>query len=190
MKNNSKNNLQNILLLALNKPRGYICSHKDNFNRPKIYDIISKSYFRKAKGQIHSVGRLDFNSQGLILLTNNVKIKAYFEAPSSKIARIYKIKVQGLLKNDHLYKIKKGIKISNIVHRVVDIRLIKSTKSYTWANVKLNEGKNRHIRKIFERLGFTITKLIRVQYGPYKLSTLKPGMLRELNFSIHKLPLK
>ena len=86
-----------FVLLGVNKPKGIICTHNDEKNRKKIYDLVPKTIIRKINGKLHSIGRLDFNSQGLILLTNNTKIKAYLEKPSSKIIRTYKVKVQGLL---------------------------------------------------------------------------------------------
>ena len=78
------------ILVALNKPKGFICTHKDEFNRKRAIDLIPKKTFQTIKGKIHSVGRLDYNSQGLLLLTNNTKIKHYLESPSNKIIRIYK----------------------------------------------------------------------------------------------------
>ena len=138
-----------FVLLAVNKPRGIICTHNDEKNRKRIYDLIPKTFIRNIKGNLHSIGRLDFNSQGLILLTNNTKIKAYLEKPSSKIIRTYKVKVQGLLTDSIIKKTKKGMYINNIFYSVKKIEIIKKTKSYSWLLVKLDEGKNNHIRKSF-----------------------------------------
>ena len=96
-----------IILLGVNKPRGVICTHRDEKGRVKIYDLIPKNIVKEFKGKIHSVGRLDFNSQGLILVTNNTKIKSYLEKPSSKILRVYKVKIQGLINNNDIKKIQK-----------------------------------------------------------------------------------
>ena len=104
-------NDKSLFLLAINKPKGIICTHNDERNRKKIYDLIPKNIYKIMKGTLHSVGRLDFNSQGLILLTNNTKIKAYLEKPSSKIVRVYKVKVQGLITDATLKKVSKGIKV-------------------------------------------------------------------------------
>ena len=95
-------------LLALNKPKGIICTHNDEKNRKKIYDLVPKNINKKIKGGLHSIGRLDFNSQGLILLTNNTKIKAYLEKPSSKIIRVYKVKIQGIISDSILKKAEQG----------------------------------------------------------------------------------
>ena len=177
----------NSFLIALNKPKGVICSHNDEKNRPSIYDILPKNILKDVKGNIHSVGRLDFNSQGLLLLTNNTKIKHYLEKPSSKIIRIYKVKVQGKITKKNLDQIKKGIYISNIQYRVVNIILLKKTTTYFWVKIVLNQGKNQHIRKIFKKLGFNVNKLIRLQYGPYKLTTLDTGQIKWLNITKIKI---
>ena len=174
-------------LLALNKPKGIICSHNDEKNRKKIYDLVPKSIYKMTKGSLHSVGRLDFNSQGIILLTNNTKIKTYLEKPSSRILRIYKVKVQGVITDNILKKAGKGIYINNKFYSIVKVEIIKKTKSYSWLLVKLDEGKNQHIRKVFRRLGFSVNKLIRIQYGPYKIGTLKTGEIKFLNINKLKL---
>jgi 23S rRNA pseudouridine2605 synthase len=172
-----------FVLLAINKPRGIICTHNDEKNRKRIYDLIPKTFIRNIKGNLHSIGRLDFNSQGLILLTNNTKIKAYLEKPSSKIIRTYKVKVQGLLTDSIIKKTKKGMYINNIFYSVKKIEIIKKTKSYSWLLVKLDEGKNNHIRKIFKKLGFSVNKLVRIQYGPYRIGSLKTGEVKFLNIN-------
>ena len=172
-----------FVLLAVNKPRGIICTHNDEKNRKRIYDLIPKTFIRNLKGNLHSIGRLDFNSQGLILLTNNTKIKAYLEKPSSKIIRTYKVKVQGLLTDSIIKKTKKGMYINNIFYSVKKIEIIKKTKSYSWLLVKLDEGKNNHIRKVFKKLGFSVNKLVRIQYGPYRIGSLKTGEVKFLNIN-------
>ena len=170
-------------ILAINKPKGVICTHNDEKNRKRIYDLVPKNISKQIKGGLHSVGRLDFNSQGLILLTNSTKIKTYLEKPSSKIIRVYKVKVQGLITNNVLKKTNKGIYIENKYYSVIKIEVIKKTRSYSWVLIKLDEGKNQHIRKIFKRLGFSVNKLIRIQYGPYKIGSLKTGEIKFLNIN-------
>ena len=174
---------KDLAMLAINKPKGIICTHNDEKNRRKIYDLVPKNISKKIKGGLHSIGRLDFNSQGLILLTNNTKIKIYLEKPSSKIIRVYKVKVQGLVTDSLLRKARKGIYIENKLYSVLRITIIKKTKTYSWVLVKLDEGKNQHIRKIFRKLGFSVNKLIRIQYGPYKIGSLKTGEIKFLNIN-------
>ena len=167
-----------ITLIALHKPKGFICTHKDELNRKKAIDLIPKKTLKSISGKIHSEGRLDYNSQGLLLLTNNTKIKSYLESPSNKIIRIYKVKVQGIIGSKTIKKIEKGLIINKIKYKLKSIKIISTTKSYTWIIIKLDEGKNNHIRKIFNRLGFSVNKLIRIQYGPIKLSSLQSGNLK------------
>ena len=167
-----------VVLIALNKPRGFICTHKDEFDRKKAIDLIPKKTLNNINGKIHSVGRLDYNSQGLLLLTNNTKIKNYLESPSNKIIRIYRVKIQGIVDYKTIKKIEKGLIINKLKHQVKSIKIINTTKSYSWILIKLDQGKNNHIRKIFKRLGFSVNKLNRIQYGPVKLSSLKSGTLK------------
>ena len=183
MYNTDKKNIESIQktpLIAINKPRGVICTHKDEFNRRRVFDLIPKKTLNVIEGKLHSIGRLDYNSQGLLLLTNDTKIKHYLESPKNKISRIYKVRVQGEINKDILNKIKKGIKIKNIIYKVTSIKLIKGSNSYNWILIKLDEGKNQHIRKIFFKVGLSVNKLIRIQYGPYKLSSLETGAIKFL----------
>ena len=167
-------------LIALNKPKGVICSHNDDKNRKVIYELIPKKSLRVIEGKLHSVGRLDYNSQGLILLTNNTEIKKHLESPSNKFLRVYKVKVQGEIKKELLTKIRAGVIINKITYKVKSIKIIKVNKSYAWLLIKLTEGKNQHIRKVFSKFGLSVNKLIRIQYGPFKLSSLKSGSIRFL----------
>ncbi len=173
-----KNN--KTVLIALNKPKGVICTHRDEFNRRKALDFIPNKVSKNINGKLHSIGRLDYNSQGLLLITNNTKIKYFLESPSSKIIRIYRVKVQGIVDITIIKKIKKGLLINKISYNVKHIKVISASQSYSWLIIKLDEGKNNHIRKIFSKLGFSVNKLIRIQYGPYKLSSLKPGNIKIL----------
>ena len=168
------------ILIALNKPKGFICTHSDEFNRRRAFDLIPKNFSKRINGKLHSVGRLDYNSQGLLLITNNTKIKHFLESPSNKIIRVYKVKVQGIVNIKTINKIKKGILINKISYKVKNIKIINASKSYSWLIIKLDEGKNNHIRKIFSKLGFSVNKLIRIQYGSFKLSSLKSGSIKLL----------
>ena len=175
------NNEFKSTIIAFNKPRGVICTHKDEKKRVKVYDFIPRKLFKESGRKIHSIGRLDYNSQGLLLLTNDKKIKSHFENPKSKILRVYKVKVQGVLEKKHIIRILEGITVNNILYDVKSLDLLSKTKTYTWIKVSLDKGKNQHIRKIFLRLKMSVNKLIRIQYGPYKLANLKSGELKVLS---------
>ena len=166
---------QAIKLWKLYKPIKYICSTKDEYNRKKVFDLIPKDFPR-----IISIGRLDFMSEGLLLLTNNGDFARKLELPTTGYERIYRICIRGRVDLKYLEKINQGIKIEGIFYKKIKIKIEKSNKNFTWLIGKLKEGKNREIRNICKHFSWQIVKLIRIQYGPYKLERLKEGQIEEL----------
>ena len=164
-----------IELYALNKPRGYITSKKDELDRKTVYDLIPLD-----KKNLLTIGRLDFNTEGLLLFTNNGEHKRYFELPKNKITRTYEVKVYGNINSSDIEKIEAGITIKGIKHQVKQITLIKKLKTNNWLRIKLVEGKNREIRKIFESLGFVVNRIIRTHYGSYSLNKIKRGEFKKM----------
>ena len=164
-----------IELYALNKPRGYITSKKDELNRKTVYDLLPLD-----KKNLLTIGRLDFNTEGLLLFTNNGEHKRYFELPKNKITRTYEVKVYGNINNSDIKKIEAGIMINGIKHQVKQITLIKKLKTNNWLRIRLVEGKNREIRKIFESLGFVVNRIIRTHYGSYSLNKMKRGEFKKM----------
>ena len=164
-----------IELYALNKPRGYITSKKDELNRKTVYDLLPLD-----KKNLLTIGRLDFNTEGLLLFTNNGEHKRYFELPKNKITRTYEVKVYGNINNSDIKKIEAGITINGIKHQVKQITLIKKLKTNNWLRIRLVEGKNREIRKIFESLGFAVNRIIRTHYGSYSLNKMKKGEFKKM----------
>ena len=164
-----------IELYALNKPRGYITSKKDELDRKTVYDLIPLD-----KKNLLTIGRLDFNTEGLLLFTNNGEYKRYFELPKNKITRTYEVKVYGNINSSDIEKIEAGITINGIKHQVKQITLIKKLKTNNWLRIKLVEGKNREIRKIFESLGFVVNRIIRTHYGSYSLNKMKRGEFKKM----------
>ena len=160
----------------LYKPIKYICSTKDNLGRKKIFDLLPKNV-----GQLISVGRLDYMSEGLILLTNNGDYSRYLEHPSSNIERIYRVCINSNVQNTDLQKINKGITIKEINYKKIKVAFEKKLKNHSWLIFKLKEGKNREIRNICNYFSWNIVKLIRIGYGPYKLGRLKEGQFQKLN---------
>tara|TARA_B100000902_G_scaffold102897_2_gene105247 strand:+ start:1749 stop:2435 length:687 start_codon:yes stop_codon:yes gene_type:complete len=165
-----------IELYALNKPRGYITSKKDELNRKTVYNLLPDN-----KKNLINIGRLDFNTEGLLLFTNNGEFKRYFELPKNKITRTYDVKVYGNISNTDIKKIKSGIYIKGIKHSVQKISLIKKLKTNNWFKIELIEGKNREIRKIFESLGLVVNRIIRTKYGDYSLGKMKLSEFKRLN---------
>ena len=164
-----------IELYALNKPRGYITSKKDELDRKTVYDLLPLD-----KKNLLTIGRLDFNTEGLLLFTNNGEQKRYFELPKNKITRTYEVKVYGNINISDIEKIEAGITINGIKHQVKQITLIKKLKTNNWLRIKLVEGKNREIRKIFESLGFVVNRIIRTHYGSYSLNKMKTGEFKKM----------
>ena len=164
-----------IELYALNKPRGYITSKKDELDRRTVYDLLPLD-----KKNFLTIGRLDFNTEGLLLFTNNGEHKRYFELPKNKITRTYEVKVYGNINSSDIEKIEAGITIKGIKHQVKQITLIKKLKTNNWLRIKLVEGKNREIRKIFESLGFVVNRIIRTHYGSYSLNKIKRGEFKKM----------
>lgn len=156
------------------KPKGYITTRHDPQNRKTIYDNLP-SYLHN----FITVGRLDINSEGLLLLINDGEYKRFLELPRNKIARTYKVRIYGKFNKKHKNTIEKGIHIENILYQAKSVSIIK-TGVNSWLEVTLEEGKNREIRKIFNHLGYQVNRLIRTAYGKYHLDNLKAGEYKQL----------
>ena len=154
------------------KPRGCLVTHNDPSNRKTIFDFINKKY-----RNLITVGRLDYNSEGLLILTNDGQLKREFELPKNNYQREYKVKIQGKITDFIISKISKGITVKGQKYKSIEIKKINETSTYTWIRMILTEGKNREIRKIFDSLNMTVTRLIRVSYGKYRLGKLQKGGL-------------
>ncbi len=154
------------------KPRGCLVTHNDPSNRKTIFDFINKKY-----RNLITVGRLDYNSEGLLILTNDGQLKREFELPKNNYQREYKVKIQGKITDYIISKISKGITVRGQKYKSIEIKKINETSTYTWIKMILTEGKNREIRKIFDSLNMTVTRLIRVSYGKYRLGKLQKGGL-------------
>ena len=156
------------------KPKGYITTKKDTHDRQTIYDNLPP-YFKN----FLTVGRLDLNTEGLLILTNDGEYKRYLELPKNHINRTYKVRLFGKFTNEHKKLIENGIKIEDTFYKPATVKIIKiSTNS--WLEMTLTEGKNREIRKILEHLGYQVNRLIRISYGKYQLGDLKIGETKKI----------
>jgi len=169
----------NIRLWKIYKPPRIICTNKDPQKRKTIFDILPNDFPR-----VISVGRLDFMSEGLLLLTNNGDYARRLELPSSNVLRIYRLCLKGDITINMIKKINKNISINGINYKKISAKIEKFQKPYTWMIFKLKEGKNREIRNICKFFKWNIIKLIRIQYGTIKLSKQKMGEIQE----VKKLP--
>ena len=127
-----------------------------------------------------TVGRLDYDSEGLLLMTNSGDIKRKMELPNNNWMRIYRVRVYGKVNKDIVLKLRKGLRIKTIQYKPIDAKIDNESNSYTWLTMSLTEGKNREIRNIFEYFGMSVTRLIRVAYGPYKLNKLIKGEVEKI----------
>ena len=166
------NRSTDIQIYIFHKPKGCLVTHNDPSNRKTIFDFINKKY-----RNLITVGRLDYNSEGLLILTNDGQLKREFELPKNNYQREYKVKIQGKITDVIISKISKGITVKGQKYKSIEIKKINETSTYTWIRMILTEGKNREIRKIFDSLNMTVTRLIRVSYGKYRLGKLQKGGL-------------
>ena len=166
---------QQIQLYKYYKPRGFLVTHSDPENRNTIFDNLPKKF-----ENMITVGRLDYDSEGLLLMTNSGDIKRKMELPNNNWKRIYRVRVYGKVNKDIVLKLRKGLKIKTIQYKPIDAKIDNESNSYTWLTMSLTEGKNREIRNIFEFFGMSVTRLIRVAYGPYKLNNLLKGEVAKI----------
>ena len=169
-----KNKNEKIKLFIYNKPNGLITSHKDTMSRPTIFENIPKKY-----GRLLSIGRLDLNSTGLLLLTNNGEFQRFMEI--SKFERVYKVRILGKLSRQDIFKLNKGVTINGIKYGKIKVE----TENFSFGinsniTLTLTEGKNREIRKIMEFLGYKVNKLHRISYAGIKMQDLKLGEISEI----------
>ncbi|MBQ4875146.1 MAG: rRNA pseudouridine synthase [Rickettsiaceae bacterium H1] len=165
-----KLSLPNLGVWLYYKPIRVITSKKDEQGRKTVFDHLPNNL-----KNLISVGRLDFNSEGLLLMTNNGDFAKFMTDPKNKILRKYKIRAFGKIKQDKLELIKQGITLDNIRYQPINIQVIDSKKNNSWFHIALTEGKNREIRNIFAFLELKIDRLIRTDYGIFSLGNLKPN---------------
>jgi 23S rRNA pseudouridine2605 synthase len=169
---------QRHIYLLLNKPKGYVTTMSDPEKRPTVMDLI-----RGVKGRVYPVGRLDYASEGLLLLTNDGELANRLMKAASHVPKTYVVKVAGTPKEDAIAKLRAGISIATDDGKRVKTgpALVKVVKEATnpWYEVTLIEGRNRQIRRMFEAVGHHVEKIKRVRYGPLTLD-LPPGKFRSL----------
>ena len=162
-------------LWRYHKPRGLMTTHRDPQGRPTIFASLPAGLPR-----VISIGRLDFNSEGLLLLTNDGALARRLELPATGWLRRYRVRVHGTLDEARLAGLAKGIEIDGVRYGAIQAALDSRKGSNAWLTVSLREGKNREVRKVVEALGGVVTRLIRVAYGPFQLGYLEPGAVEEV----------
>ena len=163
------------------KPVGYVTTHADPHGRPTVFSYLKKHI--KDVAHIISVGRLDINSEGLLLLTNNGDLAKKLMHPSSGLARIYRVRVYGAASSEQFRTLTKPFTIEDTHYRPFEFLspLQNLTRGNHWITVRLYEGKYREIRKAMEKIGLQVNRLIRIQYGPFALGQHKVGDVWELS---------
>jgi 23S rRNA pseudouridine2605 synthase len=166
------------IYLALNKPKGLVCSRKDELGRPTIYDLLPREW-----AHLHSIGRLDFNSEGLLFLTNDGELSLRITHPRYGIRKKYVATVDGRVDEAMLRTLERGVFSEGEKLRAEKARLISASPSQSVAELELSEGKYREVRRMFESQGRSVKKLQRTQIGKIKLGELKSGKWRTLTES-------
>ncbi len=162
-------------LWRYHKPAGLVTTHKDPQGRPTVFANLPKHMSR-----VVSVGRLDFNSEGLLLLTNDGDIARRLEIPSAGWTRVYRARLFGRVTQQDLDKLAGGVTIQGVKYGPIVADIERSKGVYSWATVSLKEGKNREVKRVMESLGLKVARLIRVSYGPFQLGHLAEGGVEEI----------
>jgi 23S rRNA pseudouridine2605 synthase len=162
-------------LWLYHKPPGLVTTTRDEKGRATIFDNLPEGMPR-----VMSVGRLDLNSEGLLLLTNDGGIKRKLELPSTGWLRKYRVRVNGRPKDEDFAPLRKGLVIDGERFLPMEVSLDRQQGANAWLTIGLREGKNREIRRAMEDIGYAVNRLLRVSYGPFQLGSLKSGEVEEI----------
>ncbi len=163
------------LYVALNKPPGLVCSRKDELDRPTVYELLPMEW-----GHLHTVGRLDYNSEGLMFLTNDGDFSLRLTHPRYGVVRKYVATVEGRVAEEALRQFTQGVWHEGERLKAERVRLVSSGQSQSIVELDLAQGKNREVRRLFESQRLTVKRLQRVQIGKIRLGELRPGKWRTL----------
>lgn len=163
-------------LFLYHKPVGLVTSARDEKGRKTVFDDLPGDLPR-----LISVGRLDLNTEGLLLLTNDGELSRYLELPSTGWSRKYRVRVLGQVNEARLEELKNGITIEDVHYKSIIATLGKFQGANSWIDITLKEGKNREIRRVMEALNLQVNRLIRVSYGPFQLGKLDRSEVREID---------
>ena len=162
-------------LWRYHKPSGLLTTHKDTDGRPTVFQSLPDTLPR-----LISVGRLDLNSEGLLLLTNDGELARKLELPATGWRRRYRVRVHGRIQADAFFALEDGLNIAGIKYGPIKASLERQQGANAWLSVSLTEGKNREIRTVMEHMGWPVSRLIRVSYGPFQLGHLAKGEIEEV----------
>lgn len=161
--------------ILLYKPKGYITSYRDPQGRPTVYDLVPE------RGQfVGTVGRLDLDTSGLLLLTNDNDLAEAMTNPMHELPKTYLVKASTLLSEEQLQQLATGIQLSDGFTRPAKVNRVRDSAKYTFIELTITEGRNRQVRRMLEAVGSTVLKLVRIRLGPLSLEGLQIGQWREL----------
>ena len=163
------------MYVLFNKPKNVVTTLKDPEDRTTVMDLVSLP-----KPRLFPVGRLDYDAEGLILLTNDGDLANKLSHPSNEIPRTYFVKVKGKPQRDEMQRLSRGIRLEDGITAPCGIAPIRETEGNTWVEMVLHEGRNRQVKRMWEKLGYPVLKLKRVAFGGLKLGSLNPGEFRIL----------
>lgn len=167
--------IEQTRLWLYHKPSGLLTTHKDTADRATVFDNLPPYMPR-----VISVGRLDLNSEGLLLLTNSGALSRQLELPQNGWKRRYKARVHGFVDKKKLAELEKGVTIDGVEYGAVKIEFEGQNSANAWLTITLSEGKNREVRKLMKHIGLEVSRLIRLSYGPFQLGSLKRGEVKEV----------
>ena len=157
------------------KPSGLVTTERDEKDRQTVFDALPEGMPR-----VMSVGRLDLNSEGLLLLTNDGAVKRRLELPATGWLRRYRVRIKGTASEAKLDLLRQGITVEGVRYQPMTVQFDRQVGANAWLTISLREGKNREIRRAIEDIGYVVNRLLRVSYGPFQLGNLKPGEVEEI----------
>ena len=162
----------------MNKPKGVVCTVSDDRGRKTVMDYLPKDL-----GRLFPVGRLDYDTEGLLIVTNDGDLAFRLTHPMNEVQKTYMAKIEGTMTEKDLNPIRSGVELDGVLTKKCKAHIVETHKDYTKVHITITEGKNRQVRRMFESIGKTVILLKRVQIGNLKLSGLDRGEVRELNES-------
>ena len=163
------------IYLLLYKPKGYVTTYKDPDNRPTVYELL-----KDVPDKVFSAGRLDLDSSGLLLFTNDGTFADRITSPESHVSKTYLVKSSLLLSDDQLDQLRRGVVLSDGPTRPAEVKRIRNSERYTFFEITLTEGRNRQVRRMVETLGAKVLKLVRTKFGKIEIGDLQIGKYRML----------
>lgn len=168
------------IYLAMYKPRSVICTASDPGHRTTASDLLKGVAATRGPKRVFHIGRLDYNSEGLLLFTNDGQLANDLAHPSNQVPRVYRARVRGSPSNATLQTLRSGIELEDGFAQAVELEVMRRNRSSTWVELVLAQGRNRLVRRLFAAVGHPVLRLIRVAYGGVEIGEMRPGEVRRL----------